>query len=98
MPDTQTSFTEEIEIAADKLVETVKKLLHEGNVQHIAIKDKEGKVVFEMPVTIGLVGLLVAPMIAAIGALAVYAADYTIVVTRTEPPVVPPEPPTSSAS
>lgn len=95
MSEPNKSFTEEIQITADKLVDTIKDLIHEGNVQHIAVKDQEGKVVFEVPVTIGLVGLLLAPVIAAVGAIAVYAADYTIVVTRTEPPVAPTPPPTT---
>jgi hypothetical protein len=86
MPDNNTSCTEEIKITADKLIETIKNLLHEGNVRHIAIKDQKGDVVFEVPVTLGLVGILLAPVFAAIGALAVYAADYTIVVTRDAEP------------
>ncbi len=81
MPDHAT-FTEEIKITADKLLDTVKDLLHEGNVRHIVVKNAQGHTVLEIPVSVGIVGLLVAPILAAIGAIAVYAADFTILVTR----------------
>jgi hypothetical protein len=86
MSEPNRSFTEEIQITADKLVDTVTNLIHEGNVRHIAVKNPEGKVVIEFPVTIGVVGLLIAPMIAAVGAIAVYAANFTLVITRDAPP------------
>ncbi|AIE86575.1 DUF4342 domain-containing protein [Fimbriimonas ginsengisoli] len=94
------SVTEEIKITADGLIDTVRDLIHEGNVRHIAIKDSHGKTVIEFPVSIGLVGVLLAPTLAAVAAVAVFAADYTIVVTRDEPaapPVVndPGTPPTA---
>jgi hypothetical protein len=86
MPET---FTEEIKITADKLLETIKDLLHEGNVRHIVVKNAQGHTVLEIPVTVGLVGLILAPILAAIGAIAVYAADFTIVVTREGAPPAP---------
>ena len=84
------TFTEEIRITADKLIETVKELLHEGNVRHIVVKNPAGDTIIEVPVTIGVVGLIVAPILAAIGAIAVFAADFTIVVTREGTPPAPP--------
>jgi hypothetical protein len=86
-------FTEEIKITADKLADTVKDLIHEGNVRHIVIKNGDGVTLLEVPVTVGLVGLLVAPAIAAIAAIAVFAADFTILVTRDKvvQPVAPAE-------
>lgn len=89
MPETRT-ITEEIQITADKLIDTVTDLLHEGNVRHIVVKNAEGQTVVEFPVTIGVVGLLIAPIVAAVGAIAVYAADFTVVVTREEPVEKPP--------
>ena len=86
MADTQHSFMEEIQITGDKLIDTVKDLLHEGNVRHIVVKNAEGHTILELPVSVGLVGLLIAPVLAAVGAIAVYAADFTIVVTRDTPP------------
>ena len=82
MSDNPKTFTEEVQITADKLVDTVRQILHEGNVQHIAIRHPDGHTVVEFPITIGVVGLLLAPMLAAIAAIAVYAADFTIVITR----------------
>jgi hypothetical protein len=79
------TFTEEIKITADGLLDTVKNLIHEGNVRHIGIKNAEGKMVVEFPVNVGVVGMLLAPTLAAVAALAVIAADYTIVVTREKP-------------
>lgn len=84
------TFTEEIKTTADKLIETIKELLHEGNVRHIVVKNAQGNTIIEVPVTVGVVGLLVAPVLAAIGAIAVFAADFTIVVTRETPPNAPP--------
>ncbi|MGV3617499.1 MAG: DUF4342 domain-containing protein [Fimbriimonas sp.] len=82
----QDTFTEEIKISAEGLLDTIKELIHEGNVRHIQVKNPEGKVVFELPVTVGLIGIALLPVLAAIGAVAVLAADFTIVVTRTAPP------------
>lgn len=86
------SFTEEIQISADKLVDTVKDLVHEGNVRHIVIRNEKAETVLEIPVTIGIVGVVIAPILAAVAAIAVVAADYTIVVTREAdaPPVATP--------
>lgn len=86
MSNTEHSCTEEIKITADKLVETIKTLIHEGNVRHIVIKNEQGQTVIEIPVSVGVIGALMLPVFAAVGAIAVYAADYTIVVTRDTPP------------
>lgn len=67
------------------LVEKVKDLLHEGNVRRLIIKDADHKTVMEVPVTVGVVGFLVAPTMAAIAALAALAADYSIDVEREHP-------------
>ena len=87
------SFTEEIKVSADKLIDSIKDLLHEGNVTHIVVKNAEGHIVVEVPVSVGIVGLIVAPVLAAIGAIAVFAADFTVVVTRTGEPAVATAPP-----
>ena len=92
MSEEHKSFTEEIKIGADKLVDTITDLVHEGNVRHIQVKNGQGEIVIEFPVTIGVVGVILAPFLAALGALAVVASDYTIVVTR-DPKDGPPEPP-----
>lgn len=88
---------EEIKITAETLVETVKNLIHEGSVRHIAIKDASGKTVLEFPVAVGVLGIVIAPMLAAVAGLAVMAADYTLVVTREED-AAPPSTPDGSSS
>jgi hypothetical protein len=77
-------WTEELKVAGDNLVATIKELIREGNVNHIIIKNEEGKTLIEVPLTLGVVGVLVAPVWAAIGALAALAANFTIVVQRVE--------------
>ena len=77
--------TESFEVKDGHLVEKVKDLLHEGNVRRLIIKDAEQKTVMEIPVTVGVVGFVVAPTMAAIAALAALAADYSIDVEREHP-------------
>jgi hypothetical protein len=80
-----TTSTEKIDVKDDHLVERVKELVHEGNVRRIIIKDSDGRTVIEVPVAVGVVGLLIAPAMAAIAALAAVAADYSIEVERESP-------------
>jgi len=75
------SFKESFKVAADNLVDAVKKLLHEGNVRRIVIK-QDGRTVAEFPVTFGVVGAVVAPMLAAVGAIAAVLTECTIEVER----------------
>jgi uncharacterized protein DUF4342 len=63
----------------------VKEIVHEGNVRRIIIKDSDGKTLIEVPLTLGFVGVLVAPVAAAIGAIVALAADYSIKVEREDP-------------
>ncbi|HOD66311.1 MAG TPA: DUF4342 domain-containing protein [candidate division Zixibacteria bacterium] len=78
------TFTEEFKVTGQQLVETVKKLIHEGNVRHVIIKNEEGKSLIEIPVTVATVGALLLPVLAALGAIAALVADCTIVVVKTE--------------
>ena len=75
---------EEFSVSADDLIEKVKQLIHEGNVTRIVIKDERGKTLFEMPVTVGVVGVILVPWLAALGAIAALATRCTIVVERAE--------------
>ena len=75
---------EELKVTGDQLVATVKKLVHEGNVRRIIIKDEHGKTFMEIPLTVGVVGAIVAPILAAVGAVAALASNLTIVVEKTE--------------
>ncbi len=73
---------EEFKVNGRDLVDRVKELIQQGNVRRIIIKDKEGKTLIELPVTIGVVGALFAPVLAALGAIAALVAECTIVVER----------------
>jgi CBS domain-containing protein len=78
------AVSEEFSVSSDDLVKKVKDLLHEGNVNRIIVKDEEGKVLFEVPATAGLIGAVLAPWLAALGALAALATQCTITVERRE--------------
>lgn len=77
-------WTEELKVQGDALLSKVRELAHEGNVRRIMIKDSKGQTLIEVPLTVGVVGALVAPVAAGIGAIAALAADYSIVVERRE--------------
>ena len=75
---------EEFTISAETLVSTIKKLVKEGNIRRITIKNKEGKTLIEIPLTFGVVGALFLPTLAAIGAIAALVTECTIVVEKIE--------------
>jgi ribosomal protein L10 len=85
MSDKKSTF-EQFEVAGDKLVETVKNLIHEGNVRRIILKREDGSALLEIPVNAGLVGLAltvaIAPVLLAIGAIAAVVSQVTLVVER----------------
>jgi hypothetical protein len=80
--DEKKTRTEEFEVSGSQLVETVKRLVHEGNIRRITIKDSEGGSLIEIPLTLGLVGAVLLPVWAALGALAALVTRCTIVVER----------------
>jgi len=73
---------EEFKVKGEDLLGKVKQLVEEGNVRRIIIKDKDGKTLVELPLTIGVVGIVLAPMLAAVGALAALVTECTIIVER----------------
>ena len=77
---------QEFKVRGEELVEKIKQLLHEGNIRRIIIKDEDGKVYLEIPVTFGLVGVLLAPTIAALGAIAAMVAHLKVEVIKMEEP------------
>jgi hypothetical protein len=81
-----TTFKESIKVAADELVDAGKKLVHEGNVRRIVIKQPDGRTVAEFPLSVGVVGAVIAPVLAAVGAIAAVLTECTIEVERTAPP------------
>ena len=84
-------FVEEIQVLGRDLVDKVKSLIHEGNVQRIIVKDEHGNTFIEIPVTVAAVGALLAPLLAAVGAISALVAKFTIVVVRSEPKPPAPE-------
>jgi repressor of nif and glnA expression len=82
-PATKT-VQEEFSVSADNLIKRVKELLHEGNITRIIVKDEKGKVLLEIPATIGVVGVVIVPWLAALGAIAALATNCKIVVEKRE--------------
>ena len=76
--------TEEFRVNGEELIAKIKNLVKEGNIRRITIKNKEGKTVFEIPLTFGVVGALIAPQLAAIGAIAALVTEATVVVEKVE--------------
>lgn len=74
--------TEEFKVNGEELLARVKALIAEGNVRRITVKNKEGKTVVELPLTIGVVGAALAPVLAAVGAMAALVTECSIVVER----------------
>jgi phage-related minor tail protein len=72
----------EFKVKGEDLLRKICEIMEEGNVNRIIIKDHEGKVYIEIPVTLGVIGAIIAPVLAAVGALAALAADFTIEVIR----------------
>jgi hypothetical protein len=79
-------FVEEIRVLGHELVDKVRELIHEGNVNRIVIRDEHGHTFVEIPVTVAAVGAVLAPVLAAVGAIAALASKFTVVVVRTAPP------------
>lgn len=79
---------EEVKINGDDLVAKVKELIHEGNIRRIIIKNEEGRILVEVPLTVGVVGGVIGaalfPVIAAVGAIGALVAHLTIIIERTE--------------
>ena len=90
------TWREKIEGTTDQILAQIRKLIDEGNIQRVVVKH-QGKTVAEFPLTVGVVGTVIAPVAAAIGALTAVLAECTIEVEKA-PPAAPPEPPPSPES
>ena len=82
MTTSNTGTTEEHTVSSDKLLDKVKQIVREGNARRITIKSESGKVLMEIPLTLGVVGVVLAPVWIAIGTIAALAGRYTIVVEK----------------
>jgi hypothetical protein len=76
--------TEEFKLDGGKVLDKIKDLIHQGNIRRITLKNEEGKVLIEIPLTVGLVGVALLPVFAAVGAIAAVATRMTIVVEKTD--------------
>lgn len=74
--------TEEFKVSGEDVIKTVKKLVKKGNARRIIIKNEKGKTLIEIPLTIGAVGAILAPALAAVGTVAALVTKCTIVVEK----------------
>lgn len=74
----------EFKVNAENLLKKIEELIKEGNVRRIIIKDSNGKTFIEIPLTIGVIGALAAPVVTAIGALAGVVAKFTVEIVKTD--------------
>jgi hypothetical protein len=74
--------TEEFRVKGEEVLAKIKELIHEGNIRRIIIKDRDGKTMIEFPLTFGVVGAVLAPTLAAVGAVAALIGEATIVVEK----------------
>jgi hypothetical protein len=78
----ESSGWEEYQVSSDNLVSRVKELIDEGNVRRIVVRSQGGDTLIEIPMTIGVIGALLAPYLAALGAIAALVTSCTIAVER----------------
>jgi hypothetical protein len=76
--------TEEFKVSGEELLKKIKELVHEGNIRRIVIKNKDGGTFMEIPLSVGVVGMLLAPTLAAVGAIAALVGEATLVVEKSE--------------
>lgn len=82
MSEEKNTYFETMKVKAEDLVKTVKKLVKEGNVRKITLKNKEGEEVASFPLTAGVVGIVLAPVLAALGAVAAVMTECSISIER----------------
>jgi hypothetical protein len=76
----------EFKVKGEELLKKVKDLVHEGTIRRIIIKDEKGATFLEIPLTFGVVGVVIAPVLAAVGALAAMASNFTVEVVKKDDP------------
>ena len=90
------TWRERIEGTTEQILAQIKRLIDEGNVRRVVVK-QQGRVIAEFPLTVGVVGTVIAPVAAALGALTAVITDCSIEVEKTEPPVATPTSETAPA-
>lgn len=82
MPTKKSTQQETFKVKGEDLLKKVQQLINEGNIRRIVIKDKDDKTLIELPLTIGVVGAVLAPVLAAVGAIAALVSECSITVER----------------
>ena len=80
----KTTRTEEFEFSGDTLIAKIKELLHEGNIRRVIIKNEDGRILIDIPLSVGVLGAFVAPQLAALGAIAALVTRGTVIVEKVE--------------
>ena len=84
MTEEKKTRTEEFKVAGDEILNKLKEILHQGNIRRIILKGEDGRTFMEIPLTVGVVGALILPVWAAIGAAAALVSKMTIIVEKVE--------------
>ncbi len=82
MKHEEKSYQESFKVAGDEILNKVKEIIKEGNARRIIIKNDKDETIMEFPLTIGAIGVVLAPLYAAIGTLAALATNCTIIVEK----------------
>ena len=82
--NTEKTRTEEFEFSGDMLIAKIKELIREGNTRRIILKNEDGRALIDISLTVGVFGTLVAPQLAALGAIAALVTHGTIIVEKVE--------------
>jgi hypothetical protein len=78
------THTEEIHVSGEELISKIKELVHEGNIRRVIIQNEKGRTLIDIPLSLGVVGVLLAPQLAAVGAIAALMTKGTIIVERVD--------------
>lgn len=81
---TERTRHEEFRLSGGEVLDKIKALLHEGNIRRLILKNEEGRILLEIPLAVGLVGVALLPILAAVGAVAAVATRLTLVVEKVE--------------
>lgn len=82
------SRRQRLNVKGEELLGKVRELIHEGNIRRITVSDAKDRTIFEIPLTAGVIGAILAPALVAIGAIAALAKDYTLEIERADPAAV----------
>jgi len=81
---TEKTHTEEFHVSGEELISKIKELVHEGNIRRVIIQNEKGNTLIDIPLSLGMVGVFLAPQLAAVGAIAALISKGTIIVERAD--------------